>query len=279
MSDPMTNSEVEDVLSSIRRLVSDEKRTEPTVAQQSGKVADRLVLTPSLRVSGAIKAGDDPAEGDDAETVPGDILGVEKDSVSDVPSSMPLLLDSALDVSGSSGDTDLSDAAENLGVDSVEFKRREHSDFGEGTSEAADGIPDTLGAKIAALETLIADRAEEWEPDQAGAGPNAGTELPAMDWAKTDKCETTVDTAEPVASDRAFVRVDGPAETSDAGADAIAPGTLTDDLTLDQDALRILVSEIVRQELQGALGERITRNVRKLVRRELHRALTSKDLE
>jgi hypothetical protein len=39
-----------------------------------------------------------------------------------------------------------------------------------------------------------------------------------------------------------------------------------------------MVSEIVRQELQGALGERITRNVRKLVRREIQRALTAHDL-
>lgn len=48
---------------------------------------------------------------------------------------------------------------------------------------------------------------------------------------------------------------------------------------IDEDALRDLVSEIVRQELQGALGERITRNVRKLVRREIHRALTAQELE
>ena len=33
------------------------------------------------------------------------------------------------------------------------------------------------------------------------------------------------------------------------------------------------------EELQGALGERITRNVRKLVRREIQRALTAQDLE
>lgn len=38
---------------------------------------------------------------------------------------------------------------------------------------------------------------------------------------------------------------------------------------LDTEALRELVAEVVRQELAGALGERITRNVRKLVRREL----------
>lgn len=52
-----------------------------------------------------------------------------------------------------------------------------------------------------------------------------------------------------------------------------------DDAILDEDALREMVSEIVRQELQGALGERITRNVRKLVRREIHRALASQELD
>ncbi|WP_088622240.1 hypothetical protein [Oceanicola sp. 22II-s10i] len=47
---------------------------------------------------------------------------------------------------------------------------------------------------------------------------------------------------------------------------------------IDEEALRDMVAEIVRQELQGALGERITRNVRKLVRREIQRALTAHDL-
>lgn len=48
--------------------------------------------------------------------------------------------------------------------------------------------------------------------------------------------------------------------------------------SLDEEALRDLVSEIVRQELQGELGERITRNVRKLVRREIQNALASRGL-
>ncbi len=40
-----------------------------------------------------------------------------------------------------------------------------------------------------------------------------------------------------------------------------------------------LVAEIVREELTGDLGERITRNVRKLVRREIHRALLTREFE
>ncbi|MGO4852701.1 hypothetical protein [Phaeovulum sp. W22_SRMD_FR3] len=48
---------------------------------------------------------------------------------------------------------------------------------------------------------------------------------------------------------------------------------------MDEEALRVLVSEMIRQELQGTLGERITRNVRKLVRREIQRALSSQDFD
>ncbi len=49
--------------------------------------------------------------------------------------------------------------------------------------------------------------------------------------------------------------------------------------TLDEEALRLLVADLVREELQGVLGERITRNVRRLVRREIQRALTMRDLD
>ena len=61
-----------------------------------------------------------------------------------------------------------------------------------------------------------------------------------------------------------------------------APATVTEDAILgviDEDVLRPIVAELIRIELQGDLGERITRNVRKLVRREILRALNSKDLE
>ena len=43
---------------------------------------------------------------------------------------------------------------------------------------------------------------------------------------------------------------------------------------LQQDALRDLVIDLIRAELRGPLGEKITHNVRKLVRREIQRALT-----
>jgi hypothetical protein len=46
---------------------------------------------------------------------------------------------------------------------------------------------------------------------------------------------------------------------------------------VSEDLLREIVRDMIREELQGDLGERITRNVRKLVRAEINRALASRD--
>lgn len=51
------------------------------------------------------------------------------------------------------------------------------------------------------------------------------------------------------------------------------------EVLVDEDMLRAVVAEIIRQELQGTLGERITRNVRKLVRHEIQRALTAQEFD
>lgn len=48
---------------------------------------------------------------------------------------------------------------------------------------------------------------------------------------------------------------------------------------IDIDMLRDMVAEIVRDELRGTLGERITRNLRTLVRREIDRALIAEGLK
>lgn len=52
-----------------------------------------------------------------------------------------------------------------------------------------------------------------------------------------------------------------------------------DDRLPDADALRDMVAEIVRAELQSDLGQRVTRNIRKLVRREIRRALAARDFD
>jgi hypothetical protein len=47
----------------------------------------------------------------------------------------------------------------------------------------------------------------------------------------------------------------------------------------DSDALRALIAEVVRDELRGRFGEGISRNLRRMVRAEIARALAAADLE
>lgn len=110
-------------------------------------------------------------------------------------------------------------------------------------------------ARAAAAERVAADKraAEQREQSRAEADARA---------AETARQAPTEQTA---------------GGTSSAAADSL--DYADDSQLLDEEALRDIVSEIVRAELQGALGERITRNVRKLVRREIHRALTAQELE
>ncbi|WYK04025.1 hypothetical protein DWF04_013215 [Cereibacter sphaeroides f. sp. denitrificans] len=58
---------------------------------------------------------------------------------------------------------------------------------------------------------------------------------------------------------------------------ARAPAASESALDLEDDRLRAMVQAVIREELQGELGERITRNIRKLVRAEIHRALLARD--
>ena len=54
---------------------------------------------------------------------------------------------------------------------------------------------------------------------------------------------------------------------------------LLEDGLIDEAVLRDMVAQLVREELRGSLGERITQNVRKLVRREIQRALLGQDYD
>lgn len=47
----------------------------------------------------------------------------------------------------------------------------------------------------------------------------------------------------------------------------------------DGDELAALVRRMITEELRGELGEQVTRNIRKLVRIEIDRALAAKDLK
>ncbi len=132
-----------------------------------------------------------------------------------------------------------------------------------------------LSAKIEALEAAIAETQDQWEPDGQVGDDYAGTQVDKIVWPESDEPQ------EPEISEPLAAQVESEPETIESAtveASELSQQT-PEDAVLDEDGLRELVADIVRQELQGVLGERITRNVRKLVRREIHRALTTQELD
>ena len=154
-----------------------------------------------------------------------------------------------------------------------------HVDLEDGAEEDKETLSQkpvpSLGDKIAALETLIARGQQEFEPDEAGESDSAAIEEPVVEW---DDVEEQLPEFESEHAKAPEV-LEADSETLPEFVAAPRDLDVEEDSVLDENALRELVSDIVREELQGVLGQRITRNVRKLVRREIQRALSAHDLD
>ena len=294
MSDPVTNVEVEDVLSSIRRLVSDDNRPSMKTATPVKLSPDRLVLTPALRVEDdqdedeavvepTIQAWSEFGAGpedQDANLV--DRSENNSDATSDVyePEQAEAVQDHDEQPQEETHDVSEAPAAEPFVLESVvnhaepemdaPFEEIAEADIPDHEAEAAffADQSESLTSKIAALEAVIGKTDDQWEPDDTGSSDYSGTEAPSMKWEDVGS-DNDADNAEGDNAETVEVDVEPQQAAFSQSADEL----------LDEDALRDIVSEIVREELQGALGERITRNVRKLIRSEIHRALAAQELE
>src|SRR6056297_295876 len=265
MSDPVTNVDIEDVLSSIRRLVSNNNDGQEDQVSRREDTADKLVLTPSLRIddSAAEATGAVAAAG---EIAPESDAGPEHSEGAADPEPQPD------DDRPSSDDP----ADEEAGVDWPAIDEEE--DVSDPTDAVSDDAATPLGAQAAEFEAAVADRDDQWEPDGLSEDDYAGGAVTALDWQDADElsADPDLEPADEQASDAYAQAWDSYEPKEDDPADTAFS---FDDAVIDEDTLRDMVAEIVRQELQGTLGERITRNVRKLVRREIHRALTSQDFD
>jgi len=176
--------------------------------------------------------------------------------------------------------------------------------------EAACPEDDAAPSDAAAAEDVVAVEPEPVDDAAHEPAPDPGMDSAAPEPQSTaaeagDHDAAAMETVEdaeptrPIFSRR--VQPDAPEtpdapDTSDTSADpqADAHGTDVDDLgaepspfafpdpedgILDEDTLREIIVDVVREELQGVLGQRITRNVRKMVRREIRLALAAEDLE
>ena len=313
MSDPVKSVEIEDVLSSIRRLLADggpqgapaktgprpvdrslHAPVSPTQGRDERRSSAPLMLTPALRVAGR----PEPQEAT-APTAPTPFPG----NVGRVPKA----------------DRDQTD--EDFEAPSFPTARKPQDS----------ALRSRLEATIAELEAAITHQVDEWEPD--GSEP-----APVMDWAQarpedapflsrrhpnsqasvrsgghpaegvgsiapvpeagfhdgladeeTDEVEAPVaERSEPAPeamhpADMAEVTElrtlhEAPAEEIPAAAEA--PGPVPAGAPqIDEGMLRELIVEVLRDELRGPLGDRITSNLRKLVRREIFRALASGEVD
>ncbi|SDW59284.1 hypothetical protein SAMN05444358_1011243 [Ruegeria halocynthiae] len=249
MSDRVVNANIQDVLSSVKRMVDEDAHDESEfifVPSAPAPKPGRLVLTDALRVS------DEP-------------LTVKK--------ATPL----RLMPQHSAGASTLEQAA-NAPSTPAEPMRLQPGDIVQADDAKAEApkrdLAGSLSAKIEALEAAIARTEDQWEPDGESDDEYSGTKTQAVEWpVEKSSVQSQATKAEPesrVEPEATFIR--DPAVMADQ-AQKVA------DVTIEEEELRELVAQIVREELQGALGERITRNLRKMVRREITRAVAASDID
>ncbi|RYG90932.1 hypothetical protein EU803_13165 [Loktanella sp. IMCC34160] len=337
MSDPVTNLEIEDVLSSIRRLVEDgdwqRQEAERLKAEAAAAnpdpdaqetAAERFVLTPSLRVS--TRGADEPEsdeqdQGGDADSVeePEEATYQPEAEISEAVDDRTEGYEAVEDAGDTSAETNHRDIdfaeinwdadPEPEDVDQMDAEQEQDDDSALLTEAEPDPAEDGLSARhrlmatVVELEAAVSGQVDEWEPDGSEEDRPVWTTAP-----QETRFRTVEETEAPVLSQEPEVMFHhvGPdhvteeqlsdlaedlggdmnPDRSPGGGHAFA-GEMDEDLdayvadsnVIDEDTLRRIVAEIVREELQGTLGERITRNVRKLVRREIYRALASQEFE
>jgi hypothetical protein len=133
--------------------------------------------------------------------------------------------------------------------------------------------------------TELSDQVEEARPGisaedewQGWVAPPPETEISTSDPDQVQQETTAPTDPAPEAAEAAAPTVD--VVPDEAQAIDEPPSLPQDEGILSEDLdLKELVGDLVREELQGELGERITRSVRKLVRREVQRILAAQDLK
>ncbi|MCB2095163.1 MAG: hypothetical protein H6901_05450 [Rhodobacteraceae bacterium] len=331
MPSSQPSAAMQDVLSSIRRLVSEDLRTEPRKGgdaaagrDAAAPAGEKLVLTDALRVAEPLgttarhDAPDDVAHHVATEVPPGRAAMTGRDEPGQATagadagkeSSAPSLEDTIAELEAAVAGT-----GEDFEPDGSEMKDDDHrmGDDGETVPEFSFAVDDAedeaaqppgetsvevpqdpaLQGDILAHAEGAASATDDWHEDAAppddgqgrenapASGPEpAGTRRQGIVRRLTFAADE--EGALPSGDDGEQARPSNAAGDRDENLGQAAQGgavpyarTLRE--MVDTDAFREMVAQVIREELQGTLGERITRNVRKLVRREINRALDIED--
>lgn len=273
MSEPMSNREIEDVLSSIRRLVAQEGARVPV---------GRLILTEAQRIA-------EPAEAT-AAAAPGPDLAPDLDEQTD--DAAQALEDSPASTATDRADMPAPDFGE-LEATIAELEAAVAS--GEQTWEPESEEPMARPSNVTELYGRLSFNNRNAQPTPAKEQPvgQEGAQRPAEPVEVVAEVVTRPapepENVEPIHTETV---IDTPARARAATApqpaddvvvehddDHDAPGEEPSDVTvIDEEMLRALIAQMVREELRGQLGERITQQVRKLVRAEIAKALSDHNI-
>lgn len=276
MAEPLSSHEIEDVLSSIRRLVAQDLK--PVDRAKLAAVADisqKLVLTAENRVE---DSGVEPK----FVTVRRPSRRAAFPAIDEVLPSMDAAAQRAPEsLSSGQPKSDWS-----LGETSAaDFIAPQPAPFTlEPSARLSDVAPDEFATDdpnpIAQEEHLQQGWTEEPEDidglesaEQTNTQSFDGTIEPDKAWADAAEARVIAELAGEAMQDTVV-------EAAQASYRSFSQSPIdARNVMFDEEALRSLVQTIFREEMAGPMGERITRNIRKLVRAEVGRMLAAHELE
>ncbi len=283
MSEPVSNSEIEDVLSSIRRLIAESPGNGEQGRTSRPGAPDKLVLTPAFRVLEPEKAETEAAQATEAQAEATQAEAAQQSSAGTGAADAGVAPEEATDETAgktpAEGPSELEQRIAELEAaigESYEEWEPDGSEFEESPAAATmphpapeaamqwqdapepyDPATDETSAAIMILEAEEITDEEESEEDESGEGSTGDSDDAAQ--------QSAVQTGGSDASDK-----------DESGGNATAD---EEDILIDEEALRELVAQLVREQLRGQIGERITRSIRRMVRREIRLALAVRDTE
>lgn len=341
MKDRRNNMEIMDVLSSIRRLVSEDRKAAaaPVAPAEAAEAAPReepplrrppehrFVLTEALRVSEDVEIEESLPE-DPAVVGAGDDVASLEDTIAELEAAVAGLSAGFEPDAGELHENMAAEPASDWVAEDIIRRRPEMAQVLDRDDLRADDehiVGPAAGASVAAgLEAAMSAQprtarltptaptipAGEADLDDVPAiGESGGGRLHFSSSAARRPLSLRADPSDadeaPVTTEAAAFPNDRPTEAPEAvfeahstdadegvavAADMVDEGGPSGqdasdlfnplaDTDLDMDVLRDLVSEIVRDELRGALGDKITRNLRTMIRREIERALEAQGLK
>lgn len=277
MSDPVSNAEIEDVLSSIRQLISESKSTG---RRGTPDRPEKLILTAAFRVH-----DDEPSQA--AQPDQSEEFAAKPHTTSEQKLSAPAQTTASKDIepeddplpvfshrgyrAGSADDAGASSDEETVSNNA----RQHHPNNTSATKHSLERSSDQWepdGGEDTEQAAVLNFHAARMHPDQ----DNIVGENKAQAWGAENEAEAPfieVDTLTPK-GDQSSDNSDPPALVASSNVEIVEEDTHL----IDEEIVQAMVARLVREELQGEVGEKITQSIRRFVRQEIARAITLKEL-